>query len=217
MLCHIFEKIFSSDDDVVELYASALNAWALLFTTIDDDKIISSTFKLLDVFVKLLNSSHLNIRIATGEIIALLLEKCNNDDNDDDDDDNNKKMLQYTEQLLKSPIPTIIKKLSIDSQKFRSKQDRKEQRFVFREVLQYLEENEKPESTIRIGKKEQIILDTWKINQQYNYMCKLLTSDMSIYLTKNNFIRNIFCIEDAPILKKKKEPVDDNKKIKNKK
>lgn len=198
MLSQTFEKIFSPiihDSAKSELYVSALNAWALLLTIIPINRIIFSAQQfdgLLKNFAKLLNSSYLNIRIATGETIALLLEECD----DDSDSDNINVYDEYIERLFESPIPTIIKKLSVDSQKFRSKQDRKQQRFIFREVLQYLQENQLPHSLIRIGKKEQIVLDTWKSHQQYNGMCKLLTSDMSIYLAKNNFIRNIFEIEE---------------------
>lgn len=202
MLSQIFEKIFSLNHNSAksELYVSALNAWALLLTIIPINRIISSVQQfdaLLETLAKLLNSSHLNIRTATGETIALLLEECDYDDDSDDDSDNINAYEEYIERLFKSSIPTMIKKLSVDSQKFRSKQDRKQQRSIFREVLQYLQENQQPHSLIRLGKKEQIVLDTWKSHQQYNSMCKLLSSDMSIYLAKNNFIRNIFEIEEC--------------------
>lgn len=74
----------------------------------------------------MLQSPHLEVRMATGEIIALVLE-CGRG---------------HDEDFLESYLPELIdatKLLATDSKKFRAKRDRKTQRATFRDVLRYLE------------------------------------------------------------------------------
>ena len=105
----------------------------------------------------MLKSPHLDVRMTAGETIALVLECGRNHDED------------FLEEHLEELIETT-KQLATDSQKFRAKRDRKQQRAGFRDVLHYLEEDVQPEICIRVvqgGHKEQLILDTWSIHHQY--------------------------------------------------
>lgn len=74
----------------------------------------------------LLQSSHLDMRTTTGEVLALVLESGRSHD----------------DEFLDEYLPELIdatKQLATDSQKFRAKRDRKSQRATFRDVLRYLE------------------------------------------------------------------------------
>ena len=76
--------------------------------------------------VSLLDSNCVEIRMAAGEIIAVMLEQMKDYDCADEwepDDD----------VLLK------LKELATDSHKFRAKKDRKTQRSVFRDIIRYIE------------------------------------------------------------------------------
>lgn len=74
----------------------------------------------------MLQSPHLEVRMVTGEVIALVLE-CGRG---------------HDEDFLEAYLPELIdatKLLATDSKKFRAKRDRKTQRATFRDVLRYLE------------------------------------------------------------------------------
>ena len=74
----------------------------------------------------LLQSPHLDVRIAAGENLALILECGRAHDKD------------FLEEYLGDLIDAV-KQLATDSHKYRAKRDRKAQRATFRDVLHYLE------------------------------------------------------------------------------
>lgn len=125
----------------------------------------------------MLRSPNLDVRMAAGEAIALILESGRAHDEEFYDD--------YLPDLIEA-----TKQLATDSQKFRAKRDRKTQRATFRDVLHYLEEDQTPEISIRFGK-ESLLLDTWAIHHQYNSLCSAMGSGMSIHLAENELIRDI--------------------------
>lgn len=196
ILCQLFEGIFSgsylkSDNttsqpnaDLGSLHAAAVGAWALLLTLIPSGDVISllETKQILTSFnslMSLLKSQHLDVRMTAGETIALLMESGR----------------AHDEEFLEEYIPDLIemtKQLATDSQKFRAKRDRKQQRATFRDVLHYVEEEISPEITIHVGNgitKEQLILDTWAIHHQYGQICNALGSGMNIHLLDNGMTK----------------------------
>lgn len=76
--------------------------------------------------IGLLQSPHVEVRMATGEIIAVLLE-CGRIHDED-----------FLEMYI-SDLIELTADLAKDSQKFRAKKERKVQRASFRDVLRYLE------------------------------------------------------------------------------
>lgn len=80
----------------------------------------------MNSLIGLLQSPHVDIRMACGEVIALIFE-CGRAFDDD---------------FLDAFVPDLIEltsELAKDSQKFRAKRERKAQRASFRDVLRYLE------------------------------------------------------------------------------
>jgi hypothetical protein len=198
-LAHTFEGIFSgsylkgdstpstASADSGTLHAAALGAWALLLTLIPGGDVISlvETKQILASFkslMGLLQSPHLDVRMSSGEAIALLLERGRSHDE------------EFLEEYIVDLVETT-KLLATDSQKFRAKRDRKQQRATFRDVLHYVEEEISPEIAIQVGNgvnKEQLILDTWAVHHQYNSICHALGSGMNIHLLENEFLRDVF-------------------------
>lgn len=199
LLCQQFEGIFSGSylkgdntpsaatADAATLHAAALSAWALLLTLIPSGDIISliETKQILGSFKSLmgmLQSQHLEVRMMAGEAIALLIECGRSHDEEF--------LEEYMDELLES-----TKQLATDSQKFRAKRDRKQQRATFRDVLHYIEDETLPDITIQVGAgntKETLELDSWSMHHQYNSICTILGSGMSIHLLDNEFLRDVF-------------------------
>lgn len=89
-------------------------------------KIKIEFFRSINNLIALLSSSHVEIRMTCGEMIALILERGRMAD----------------ENFLEEIVPNLIEltsELSRDSQKYRAKKERKAQRASFRDVVRYLE------------------------------------------------------------------------------
>lgn len=130
----------------------------------------------------MLQSQHLEVRTTAGEAIALLLE-CGR---------------VHEEEFLEGFIDDLIditKQLSTDSQKFRAKRERKQQRATFRDVLHYIEDETLPDIQVQVGsgiQKESLALDSWALHHQYNTICNALGSGMHFHLFENDLLRDVF-------------------------
>ncbi|XP_055372177.1 interferon-related developmental regulator 2 isoform X2 [Condylostylus longicornis] len=197
-LMQFFEQIFSGsylrdekspvsvNSDAGVLHAEALTAWGLLLTLIpsgDFVNLMNSGQQMLPSVKKLsglLQSPHLDVRMAAGETIALILESGRN----------------HNEDFLESDLDDLIdiaKQLATDSHKYRAKKDRKTQRATFRDLLRYLEEDISPEITIRFGT-ESLVLDTWAIHHQYTAICAITGPGMTCHLQENEFVREVLSL-----------------------
>lgn len=195
-LMQLLENIFSGsylrgDDktpisvnaDAGALHAEALTAWGLLLTLIPSGDFVSlmngqQMVPSIKKLMGLLQSPHLDVRMAAGEAIALVLESGRSHDED------------FLEDYL-SDLIVVVKQLATDSHKYRAKRDRKTQRATFRDLLRYLEEDISPEITIRFGT-ESLILDTWSMHHQYTALCAVMGPGMTSHLQENDFVRDVF-------------------------
>lgn len=181
----------------------------------------------------LLQSPHVEVRMACGEIIAVMLECGRMFDEDFMD--------MYLSDLIE-----LTTDLAKDSQKFRAKKERKAQRASFRDVLRYLEvslifnlnvrpsapfstihlyiycncilfcfsnlqEDITPEIQIRFGK-EILELDTWSINIQYEKLCDIIGPGITTHLTENEFLRDILQL-GAKIVQPNGVPINKQSKL----
>ncbi|XP_016973278.1 interferon-related developmental regulator 1 [Drosophila rhopaloa] len=171
-------------------HAEALNAWGLLLTLIPSGDFVSlmttgqNMFPSIKKFLGLLQSTHLDVRMAAGETIALILESGRAHDDD------------FLEDAI-AELSEAVKQLATDSHKYRAKRDRKAQRATFRDVLRYLEEDISPEISIRFGH-ESLTLDSWSIHHQYSALCTVMGPGMTSQLQENEFIRDIFQLGPRP-------------------
>lgn len=172
-------------NDLAVLHAAALSAWSLLLTlmppsevyftfSVDNDNYTPQLYQLCE----LLESAHLDVRMAAGETIALVYE-LGREHNDDFQED-------VTPQLVET-----LRQLATDSHKYRAKKDRKQQRSSFRDILHFIEDCEPPDIQVRFGQ-EMLELDSWRRKKQYDAFCQVLGSGMNLHLTENDLVRDIF-------------------------
>lgn len=76
--------------------------------------------------IHLLDSNSVDVRMAAGEVIAVVLEQLKEFESVDE--------WEPDEELVSK-----LKELATDSHKFRAKKDRKTQRSVFRDIIRYME------------------------------------------------------------------------------
>ncbi|XP_075230443.1 interferon-related developmental regulator 1 isoform X1 [Lycorma delicatula] len=161
--------------EVAALHAAALSAWSLLLTIIDING--NASLPCVSQLSGLLDSSHLEVRMAAGEAITLMLEQGRLFDEDYE--------WEATDALI-----VKLRALATDSHKYRAKKDRKTQRSTFRDILRYVEEDEPPNIQIKFGQ-EMLSLDTWSRKKQYDAFCQILGPGMNLHLTENDLLRDI--------------------------
>lgn len=168
--------------DAAQLHAAALSAWSLLLTLVEHHD--SRTLPSVSQLASLLQSPHLEVRLAAGEAIVLLLEQQR------DTGDSSSSGDDCSDQLLAQ-----LRDLATDSHKYRAKKDRKTQRSTFRDILRYVEEDEPPNIQIKFGK-EMLTLDSWSRKKQYDVLCQVLGSGMNLHLVENDLLRDILQLGD---------------------
>lgn len=128
--------------------------------------------------VGLLQSPNLNVRLATGELIALIIEKG-----------------RYgNEEFLLDDITEVLstlKEMAADSSKNKAKEDRKAQRASFREIISFIEDNEPLNENVKIST-QTLEINTWVSHHQYNAMCELFGTGTTAQLQKNSLVRDVF-------------------------
>jgi len=171
--------------EVAALHSSCLSAWSLLLTLQSSGEVYRLANTTVSKLEGLLLSNDVDLRITAGEAIALILEFA----------------YDYDEEFELSGLEALtesLKQLATDSNKSRSKKDRKEQRSSFRDILRGVEEGDPPNEKVKFGK-EVLYLDCWYKKVQYDWFCKPLGSGMNLHLSSNYMLREVFEL-GAPLL-----------------
>ena len=164
--------------DLQALHCAALSSWSLLLTLLTSGDVFRLATTQVSSLRGLLYSSDVDLRITAGESVALVLEFAYDYDS------------QYEPNDLEGLI-VAVRQLATDSNKSRSKKDRKEQRSSFRDVLRGVEEGEPPSQKVKFGR-EVLRLDTWLAVLQYQWFCKILGPGINLHLAANHMLREIF-------------------------
>ncbi|KAL4655392.1 interferon-related developmental regulator 2-like [Arapaima gigas] len=160
------------------LHCAALQTWALLVTLCPASHVRTLFDLHLPKLQACLESNDVNYRIAVGETIALLFELGRDIDRDFVYDDSD-------------TLCECLKCLAKDGNKHRAKNDRRKQRSIFREVLQYIENEDFTEEKIRFGV-EVLYIDSWLRRRIYDTFKEVLESGVRHHLQYNQLLRDIF-------------------------
>ncbi|XP_043602405.1 interferon-related developmental regulator 2 [Bombus pyrosoma] len=172
--------------EVAALHSAAISAWTLLLTVMPPADIYNllasnrtnSYMPSLNRLCELLESPHLDIRLSAGEALAVIFELGRDFSCDYEQD--------WSLDLIE-----VLKELATDSNKYRAKKDRKQQRANFRDILRYIDEDIVPEMHVKFGQ-EILYLEGWCARTQYNACCRLLGPGINIHLAENQLLREIF-------------------------
>jgi len=168
--------------EITALHSACLSAWSLLLTLQSSGEVYRSANSTVDKLQGLLLSGDVELRITAGEAIALILEFA----------------FDYDEEFQMEGLESLtesLRQLATDSNKSRSKKDRKEQRSSFRDILRGVEEGDPPSEKVKFGK-EVLYLDCWYKKVQYDWFCKVLCSGMNLHLSANYLLREVFELGD---------------------
>ncbi|ROT77408.1 interferon-related developmental regulator 1 [Penaeus vannamei] len=174
---------------VSAMHTAALNGFCLLLCLLSPTTIYTMANKLVKEMFDLLGSSDLDLRIQAGEAVALIYETARIHDED------------YSWNR-EADLCSVLKELATDSHRFRAKKDRKQQRASFRDVVRTVEEGEQLYETVFVGpqnQRQELILDTWSLKWQYSSLCHIIGQGISVHISYNIGIRDIFALGPPPI------------------
>ena len=181
----------------VHLRSSALEAWALLATTIDDTDLASNesenTLSIILPILRtnlMLSSGCAELRTAAGECVALIHESRLNLGNYDDKYSRGSWDGSQWEDFM-DELKVRVEELSVESGHHMSKKAKKEQRATFRDIAATVTEDEPPSHVVSFRGGD-ITLGSWREIVQLNYMRHCLQGGFQIQLMTNPALHLIF-------------------------
>jgi len=174
---------------VTAFHAAAVSGFCLLISIMSPTYVYSIADSFVKEMFSLLSSSDVDMRITAGEALALAYELARQHDED------------YC-WIRENELSEALHELATDSQKFRAKKDRKQQRASFRDVIRTVDEGELPYEALTIGPHHQLQhleLDTWSLKLQYQALCNSLAQGVNHHFTYNVGIRNIYDLGPPPL------------------
>lgn len=174
---------------VTAFHAAAVGGFCLLISIMSPTYVYSIADSFIKEMFSLLSSSDVDMRITAGEALALSYELARQHDED------------YT-WIKENELSVALHELATDSQKFRAKKDRKQQRASFRDVVRTVDEGELPYEALTIGPHHQLQhfeLDSWSLKLQYQALCNSLAQGVNHHFTYNVGVRNIYELGPPPM------------------
>lgn len=174
---------------VTAFHVAAVSGFCLLTSIMSPTYVYSIADSFIKEMFSLLGSSDVDMRITAGEAVAIAYELARKHDDD------------YSWKR-EEELSTALNDLATDSQKFRAKKDRKQQRASFRDVIRTVDEGELPFEALTIGPHHQlqhIELDSWSMKLQYQALCHSLAQGVNHHFTYNVGVRNIYDLGAPPL------------------
>mmetsp|Transcript_32749 Transcript_32749/g.42020 ORF Transcript_32749/g.42020 Transcript_32749/m.42020 type:complete len:452 (-) Transcript_32749:665-2020(-) len=142
-----------------EMIPAALEGWGLLATTASEVHMKEvAAPSLVPICMEHLDSPSVAVRLAAGEVLALIYEATHPKEPEPDPDDWRNQRFEEEEEEPEEEDPMMVElwekvvgvlgRLKAESSKRMSKRDRKEQRSVFRDIHASIVDGETPEETI---------------------------------------------------------------------
>ncbi|KAK9270435.1 hypothetical protein L1049_026014 [Liquidambar formosana] len=180
------------------LITAVVSAWSFLLTTMDGWRLDTKNWQeSISYFSSLLDKEDRSVRIAAGEALALIfemgsLEKFSVEAKGSSDGSQER----FTHiQGLKAKILNQVRNLSAEAGgKGSAKKDLNNQRNLFRDILEFIEDGYSPESSMKIGG-DSISTSTWSQLIQLNFLKRFLGGGFVKHMQENEFIQEVLGFE----------------------
>lgn len=183
---HHLEGLLHCKDATI--LTAAVKSWSLLLTAVQGPIIRTLVSSVVPALNKLLDNSEIEVRIASGQAIALLVNLLY---------EQNGGELLHCSEIDQSSY--LIQLLATDSSRYTARKERSQQRSTFKDIFQTLESGDVTPQSIRCGP-EVVSLDNWAKQVRYNSFKELLGSGLNKHLMANELIRDIFELGPPPLI-----------------
>ncbi|BHF57333.1 Interferon-related developmental regulator 1 [Sparganum proliferum] len=165
---------------VCTMHCACIRAWGLVYTALPSFDAKTIGVDIMPCLLSLLQTSSLEVRIAAGDLIALVYERIRHEVDPDFRGPHFSQLIQ------------LLTDLATDGTKSKSKVDLKKQRQSFRDVLNFLKASDMPfEQSIQVGT-ERLELTSCSQNYHYEVLCQLLAYGLNTHLQQNELVRSVF-------------------------
>ncbi|PRQ27829.1 hypothetical protein RchiOBHm_Chr6g0309471 [Rosa chinensis] len=175
-------------------------AWSFLLTTVDGWKFNPKDWQeSISYLSSLLDKDDRSVRIAAGEALALIFEigslekfSVGTKSSDDGSTEEGNKPREYVHiQGLKAKIINQARDLSAEAGgKSAAKKDLTNQRNMFRDILEYFEDDYSPEISIKIGS-DSLQTSTWSQLIQLNFLKHFLGGGFIKHMQENELLQDV--------------------------
>jgi len=180
----------------------ALNAYGLLYAGLwGDSKKVAGMAReeferVMPAHIKQLESSTMEVRVASGENIALMFETLGIGRGVDSaeewgqhDDESDEGYFDHNEM---GRLTQLLSTLATDSNRHRGKTERKIQRSAFRDILKTVEEGDRAQQVKLKFKKQTIYFSTWAKIIELNAFRDVLAEGLHVHFLENELLQDIF-------------------------
>ncbi|KAJ3324143.1 Interferon- developmental regulator 1 [Boothiomyces sp. JEL0866] len=181
-------SIFENADKTV--LKSALNAYGLVYSVISErpDK-----EELLETHVDLLEHEDVDVRVASGENIALFIEDLSLHFMESDQDID--LFIENKYELVRT-----LEELSKDSTKYQGKKNRAMQKSSFRDIVATVSDGTSPSVKLKF-KNETLDFDSWKKIVQLNSYREIIGEGLNVHVHENPILHSQFDFTNSDAVK----------------
>lgn len=173
-----------------ELVAASLRAWSLLVSTISKSTGIEPIVEqALQTLADLLKNEDVDVRVAAGEAVALLVEK----QRDVEEDNFELRSFADIGQVDVDDLLDTLQELASDKNKLRARKDKLKQRLPFKEIVASVEEGIIPSETLSF-KHQKFAFENWEKLIQLDAIRELLAEGLQAHFESNPLLHQIFDI-----------------------
>ncbi|XP_024970128.1 uncharacterized protein LOC112509416 [Cynara cardunculus var. scolymus] len=176
------------------IITAVVSAWSFLLTTVDGRTLDAKSWQeSFSYFSTLLEKDDRSVRIAAGEALALVYEIGNLEKFCHSSVNGGIISLDGTHiQGLRSKVLNQVRGLSAEAGgKGSAKKGLNHQRNTFRDILEFLEDGDTPETTVKIGG-ESLTTTNWSQLIQLNFLKRFLGGGFVTHMQENEFLHEVF-------------------------
>ncbi|XVF64178.1 hypothetical protein PTKIN_Ptkin09bG0147200 [Pterospermum kingtungense] len=181
---------------------AVVSAWSFLLTTMDGRRLNPKLWQESITFLSsLLEKDDRSVRIAAGEALGVIFEMGSlkkfaveaKGSSDGSVSEGNKSKEGFSHiQGLKGKILNQVRDLSVEAGgKGSAKKDLNNQRNLFKDVLEFLEDGYCPETSTKIGG-DSLQMSTWSQLIQLNFLRHFLGGGFTKHMQENEFLQDVF-------------------------
>ncbi|KAL8230965.1 hypothetical protein R6Q57_000743 [Mikania cordata] len=183
------------------IITAVVSAWSFLLTTMDGWTLDPNSWQeSVSYFSSLLEKDDRSVRIAAGEALALIYEMGNLEkfcgsskviSDSSVNGDISSRDVNYIHGM-RAKVLNQVRDLSAEAGgKGSAKKDLNNQRNTFRDILEFLEYDYAPETSMKIGG-ESLTITTWAQLIQLNFIKKFLSGGFVKHMQENGFLHEVF-------------------------
>jgi len=198
-LMHFLQEIFESNGDIIghdnddAIVTSAIEAHGVLLSVCDDTQ--TPVQEVMPVLIENLSSSALSVRLAAGEVIALCYElfaSTSTSDEEEEEEEEGEDSIGPQPYENIEHLTSILSSLSTTSTKKISKNSRREQHSLFRDILRTVSSHQPlPTQKLRFAKRQEIRIDSWEKLLRLKHLRRIFTHGLHVHLTSNPHVREV--------------------------